>query len=127
MGIKTAKCMKCWYVFLINGNNENITCPYCKSTSSEIDFEIFYRDIYGSGYKKSIEDLQNLLRVLSQYSIRRFFKEDVKKYKVKSRNKQYIFANSDGNEVSLQEIHEYIQNDIVLQRKLYNMWMSHYR
>lgn len=43
------------------------------------------------------------------------------------RKEKYIFENLNGNKVDLQVVHNYMQNDVVLQRKLYNMWMDYYR
>ncbi|MBN2156722.1 MAG: hypothetical protein JW776_11835 [Candidatus Lokiarchaeota archaeon] len=78
MSIKIAMCNKCWYQFPLDEKMESIVCPYCKFSGSDDEFEIDFRDTYGTGYKKTIKDFQDLLRVLSRYKIKSFFKKDVK-------------------------------------------------
>ena len=121
---KILKCKKCWYAFPV-GNLEvgkKITCPYCKVEGNETEFEDMPQEKYGTGYKKSLDEFKYVLRESSKHIIKAFFKRNIKVFSVKIKDKEYIFKDADGLERSFEEIHFYIQNNIVLQRMFFDIW-----
>lgn len=99
---------------------------YLKELLKDAEFEVVTRD-FGTGYQKTLYDLKDVLKDASGNMVKSFFEEDVKVFTALYKDGRYIFTDSDGKEVSIEEVHEYIQNDVVLQRNFYNWWMSMYR
>lgn len=123
---KILKCRKCWYAFPLGklGVKGNVICPYCKAKGFEDEFEVLSQEEYGTGYTKSLDDFKFILRDASKFIIKAFFKRNVKIFRVEIKDKKYIFKDTDGLERSVEEVYFYIQNDIVLQRMLFDIWMD---
>jgi hypothetical protein len=130
MSIKYLKCPECFYVFPteIHGEIEEliIQCPYCKKKRKCIQFEESQTE-YGTGYRKNLDDLKDVLEDASENEVKSFFEKDVKIYAVNYTKGNYIFEDLNGQEVSIEKVNQYIQSNVVLQRIFYNLWMGTYR
>ena len=131
-------------------NEVMIQCPYCKFTGKYTQFVDVHKELENDpyyqeknqelmkfikehtsgpvitppfrGYKKDFCDFQDFLKEATTKQVKMFFEDVIKIYTVHFKNGNYLFTDSGGTEVSVSEIHEYIQSDVVLQRKFYNWW-----
>jgi len=126
---KILKCRDCVYVFIIHFYEEEvkIICPYCKKQGKISEFEDTHQTEYGIGYMRTFEEFNKLLRDVSRDKIQMFFQNVVRVIAVEFKNGKYVFTEENGNEISRKKVHEFIQNDVVLQRDFYNIWMDYYR
>ncbi|MHA1979318.1 MAG: hypothetical protein ACW98I_20625 [Candidatus Hodarchaeales archaeon] len=128
--IKYLKCPECSYVFPteIHGEQEEliIQCPYCKKKQKCIQFEEEQTE-YGTGYRKDLDDLKDVLEDASRSVVKSFFAKDVKIYTVIYTKGNYIFKDLNGQKVSIEKVNQHIQSNVVLQRIFYNLWMGLYR
>ena len=127
---KYLKCPECYYVFPteIHGELEEliIQCPYCKKKQKCIQFEDVQTE-YGTGYRKNLDDLKDVLEDASRSVVKSFFEKDVKIFSVIYTKGNYIFKDLNRQEVSIEKVNQHIQSNVVLQRVFYNLWMALYR
>ena len=126
---QAVKCSDCSYVFnkFKYINNGVIKCPFCKKKSSEIEFLDLNHPDSGKGYAHSVGHLKDLLEDLTLYNIKKFFNKDVKIIKVSGKKGNFNFKDKKGKKLTLEEVNDILQKDVVFQRWIYNIWMTQYR
>ena len=86
------------------------------------------KDAPDTGYKTSLGDFKSIFEVKEkQDTISKFFNNDIAVYRVEFQKGKAKFFDSDNQEVSIEQVHEIIQNDIVMQRKVYGLWWMLFR
>jgi len=139
----------------IKNNEDRFVCPFCKKDYPANEFtvvddipksELYYeskkkietmiekgiltnvKDAPDTGYKTSLGDFKSIFEVKEkQDTISKFFNNDIAVYRVEFQKGKAKFFDSDNQEVSIEQVHEIIQNDIVLQRKVYGLWWMLFR
>ena len=136
-------------------NADSFVCPFCKKNYLANEFtvvddipksELYYeskkkietmiekgiltdvQEVPNTGYKTSLGEFKSIFEVKEKrVLISKFFNNDIAVYRVEFQKGKAKFFDSDNQEVSIEQVHEIIQNDIVMQRKIYGLWWTLFR
>ncbi len=129
MAKKFLKCTKCKYAFSLRQSEdiEKLTCPYCGRKNPKELFEELSETEFGNGYKLSLDEFKHVLKDASKSMIRAFFRKNSDIYSIEINKKGYVFRDNESVEQAVEVVHFAIQNDLVLQRKFYEIYNELYR
>ena len=77
------------------------------------------------GYEIALAEFKDIFEAKEKREqVIEFFNEEIKNFRVEFHEEEAKFFDTDNQEVPIEEVHEVIQNDIVMQRKIYGLkWM----
>ncbi|MBN1329984.1 MAG: hypothetical protein JXA54_10975 [Candidatus Heimdallarchaeota archaeon] len=128
----TIKCKLCSNEYTIEFNKikRTIKCPNCMITKPlhyfNNDFIIKYS--WTSGYEITITEFVRLLEKGKKSKLRRFFRRKVNRLKfMRIKNEPVTFVDRFGNVLSIEQIYQYLQDEPIYQRMIYNLWKSTFK
>ena len=101
-----------------------VECPNCGIKEKT---EKFKEIDYETNPIKMIGEFKSLLQDGERDQLIQYFKEVVKIYTLHFHNDNFVFTNSEGKQVSINEVHDYIKTDEKIWERLYNIYMTLYR
>ncbi len=119
------KCNNCSHKFFLEFHDFHLTlrCPNCNLYGLITAFSTNFvsSPTWKSGYELSLERFMDLLRDGGESILKNFFKKYFDLSFTRRKNGDVSLKDSFNKFVSIEEIHELIQNNWLLQRWIYNI------
>ncbi len=124
-------CKNCSHRFSLEFRiiDKTIHCPNCSKfgtiSSRAPDFDC--QPIWNRGYEISLDSFEELLKLGGKYMLKSFFKRYLGLSFTRRKSGSIFFRDKSNKPVTIEEVHNLIQSDWLLQRWIYNINFATFR